>query len=247
MKVIAIYNIKGGVGKTASAVNLAYLASLDGSRTLLWDLDPQGAASFYFKVKAKIKGGSRKLVTGKSNVDDAIHHTDYPNLDLLPADFSNRNLDIFLDQTKKPEKRLQKVIKPLANDYNYVFLDCPPSISSVSESVFAAADILLIPTIPTTLSLQTFQQIMKFFSKENYDSLQLVPFFVMVDRRKQMHRLIVSKPPAMMSNVLESTIPYASEIERMGIHRSPVSTFAYHGKAAQSYVELWDELQSNIL
>ncbi len=247
MKVIAIYNIKGGVGKTASAVNLAYLASLDGSRTLLWDLDPQGAASFYFKVKAKIKGGSRKLVTGKSNVDGAIHHTDYPNLDLLPADFSNRNLDIFLNQTKKPEKRLQKVIKPLANDYSYVFLDCPPSISSVSESVFAAADILLIPTIPTTLSLQTFQQIMKFFSKENYDSLQLVPFFVMVDRRKQMHRLIVSKPPAMMSNVLESTIPYASEIERMGIHRSPVSTFAYHGKAAQSYVELWDELQSNIL
>lgn len=247
MKVIALYNIKGGVGKTASAVNLAYLASLDGSRTLLWDLDPQGAASFYFKIKAKIKDGSRKLVTGKSNADDMIQHTDYPDLDLLPADFSNRNLDIFLDQTKKPAKRVQKVIKSLTDDYRYIFLDCPPSISSTSESVFAATDILLIPTIPTTLSLQTFQQIIKFFNKEDYGPLQLIPFFAMVDRRKHMHRLITSKPPAMMSNVLETIIPYASDIERMGIHRAPIGTFAHQSKAAQSYLELWDEIQSKII
>ncbi|MGB5517197.1 MAG: ParA family protein, partial [Gammaproteobacteria bacterium] len=75
MKIIAIYNIKGGVGKTATAVNLSYLASLDGARTLIWDLDPQGAASYYFRIKAKVKGGGRKLVEGKKDLDDAVKGT----------------------------------------------------------------------------------------------------------------------------------------------------------------------------
>ena len=246
MKVIAIYNIKGGVGKTATAVNLSYLASLDGISTLIWDLDPQAAASFYFKIKAKVKGGGRKLIEGKFDPDDAIRGTDYENLDLLPADFSYRNMDIFLEQIKNPVKRLHKLLKPFSKEYDIIFLDCPPSISSASESVFAATDILLVPTIPTTLSLQTFQQIQKFFSKQDYAPIKVLPFFVMVDRRKQMHRLIVDKPPAFMSNVLQSNVPYASEIERMGIHRAPVGAFAQRSKAARCYLELWQEIRSAI-
>ncbi len=246
MKVIAIYNIKGGVGKTATAVNLSYLASLDGTPTLIWDLDPQGAASFYFKIKAKIKGGGRKLVAGKFNPDDAIRGTDYENLDLLPADFSYRNMDIFLQQAKKPIKRLRKLIKPFSKEYDTVFLDCPPSISSASESVFAATDVLLVPTIPTTLSLRTFQQIQDFFNSQDYAPIKILPFFVMVDRRKQIHRQIIDEPPTFMSNVLKSSIPYASEIERMGIHRTPVSVFAHRSKAARSYLKLWQEIRSNV-
>ena len=90
MKVFAIYNIKGGVGKTASSVNLAYLSALEGARTLVWDLDPQGAATFYFRVKPKVKGGGKKLIEGTGNLDPRIRGTDFDNLDLLPADFSYR-------------------------------------------------------------------------------------------------------------------------------------------------------------
>ena len=71
MRIYAIYNIKGGVGKTTTAVNLAFLAAESGLRTVLWDLDPQGAASFMFRVKPKVKGGGKALIKGKRPLDDA--------------------------------------------------------------------------------------------------------------------------------------------------------------------------------
>ncbi len=243
MKTIAIYNIKGGVGKTATAVNLSYLAAMQGVRTLIWDLDPQAATSYYFRVKPRIKGGGKGLVEGKSDLDAAIRGTDYEYLDLLPADFSYRDMDIILEHTKHPTRRLHKLLKPLAEDYDCIFLDCPPSISSASESVFAAADVLLVPTIPTTLSLRTFKQIRKFFKQQAFDQLNVLPFFAMVDRRKQLHRLIVDHPPSFMANVLKTNIPYASEVERMGVHRAPVCDFAHTSRAARCYSEMWDELR----
>lgn len=247
MKIIAIYNIKGGVGKTASAVNLSFLASLDGANTLLWDLDPQGAASYYCKIKPKVKGGGKKLVEGKIDIEQVIKGTDYENLDLLPADFSYRNMDIFLEHTKSPSKQFNKLLGPFAEEYDYIFLDCPPSISAASESVFAAADILLVPTIPTTLSLRTYQQIMHFLKQQDIGKAKVLPFFVMVDQRKKMHRLIVKHPPSFMTSLLKSYIPYASEVERMGEHRAPVSVFAASSKAARRYQSLWDELREHLL
>ena len=95
--VLATYNIKGGVGKTSAAVNLAYLAANDGARTLLWDLDPQGGSTYLFRVKPKVRGGVRRLVRGKSDVDSLIKGTDHVGLDLLPADFSYRHMDLALD------------------------------------------------------------------------------------------------------------------------------------------------------
>ena len=243
MKIIAIYNIKGGVGKTASAVNLSFLASLDGGNTLLWDLDPQGAASYYCRIKPRVKGGGRKLIEGKIDLDEAIRGTDYEILDLMPADFTYRNMDIFLQDEKDPKERFRRLLEPFAEEYDYIFLDCPPSISALSESVFSVADMLLVPTIPTTLSLRTYQQIIEFFRENDIDEGKLQPFFSMVDIRRKMHRLILQRPPTFMSSVLGSYIPYASEVERMGIHQAPLAVFAARSKAAHSYTSMWDELR----
>jgi chromosome partitioning protein len=158
-RVIATYNIKGGVGKTSAAVNLAHLAARDGARALLWDLDPQAASTYLFRIKPKVRGGARKLVGLRSEVARLIKGTDYQGLDLLPADFSYRHLDLALDGFKRPTRRLAQVLAPLRADYDYIFLDCPPSISLVSESVFEAADALLVPIIPATLSSRTFDQL----------------------------------------------------------------------------------------
>jgi chromosome partitioning protein len=246
VKVLATYNIKGGVGKTATAVNLAYLAAREGAPTLVWDLDPQGAASFYFRIKPRIKGGGRRLVAGKSELEDSIRGTDYEDLDLLPADFSYRNMDLFLEQAKKPERRLHQLLEPLAGEYDYVFLDCPPSISLVSENVFYAADAVLVPTIPTPLSLRTFRQIRKFLAARDLASLKLLPFFAMADRRKQLHRAILDNPPDYLTGLLGTAIPYTSEVERMGILRAPLGSFAGRSWAAQCYENLWAEVKRQL-
>ncbi|ALP52029.1 hypothetical protein Tel_02115 [Candidatus Tenderia electrophaga] len=241
MKTIALYNIKGGVGKTASAVNLAYLSARSGYRTLLWDMDPQAAASYYFRIKAKVKGGVDRLVKPKGDLDDHIKGTDYAMLDLLPADFSSRNLDLILEARKHPTRRIAKLLQALSDDYDLVFIDCAPSISLVSENIFRAADMLLIPTIPTTLSLRTLKQIYDHFRNEDLPTDRLHPFFSMVDRRRQMHRLIIEQPPQTLTLFLSARIPYISEIERMGVARQP-ACIAPASRAAQAYGALWQEL-----
>ena len=120
MSIIAVYNIKGGVGKTASSVNLAYLSSRQGSRTLLCDMDPQGSASFYFRIRSPKKFNSKKLLKGGKHIEENIKGTDFSNLDMLPADFSYRNIDIALDECKKSQQRLRKVLQPLQEEYDRI-------------------------------------------------------------------------------------------------------------------------------
>ncbi len=245
-RILATYNIKGGVGKTSAAVNLAYLAARDGARTLLWDLDPQGASTYLFRVKAKVKGGGRKLVRGKSEVEILIRGTDHERLDLLPADFSYRHMDLALDSAKRPTRRLARVLAPLAGEYDYIFLDCPPSISLVSESVFEATDALLVPLIPATLSSRTLAQLERVLADEADDPPRLLPFFSMVDARKRLHRDVMEEIARGHEGVLETAIPAASDVERMGVHRNVVAEFAPRSRAARAYEDLWREVEGRL-
>lgn len=247
MKVVASYSIKGGVGKTAAAVNLAYCSARDGARTLVWDLDPQGAATFYFRVKPKVKGGARSVLDGDAGLNGFIKGTDYPWLDVLPADFSNRNMDLRLREGKRPKKGLSHVLKPLALHYDHVFLDCPPSISLVSENIFEAADALLIPIVPTTLSLRTYDQLVEFVHQHGrLRGLALLPFFSLVDRRKQLHCQIQRDMAQRCPHLLSTHIPSAIEVERMGVHRQVVARFAARGRAAEAYDALWREIRERL-
>ena len=242
MRVFATYNIKGGVGKTATAVNLAYLSARQGARTLVWDLDPQGAATFYFRVKAKVKGGSRKLIRGKRSIDTTIRGTDFSGLDLLPADFSYRHMDIDLQRTKRPTEQLARLMMPLSLQYDHLFLDCPPSISLVSDGIFIAAGILLVPTIPTTLSLRTLEQLYRHLEDGRPTAPAILPFFCMVDRRKNLHRQLTEMATEMAVPMLETEIPYSSVVEQMGTRRAPLATFAENSPAAHAYRALWAEI-----
>jgi len=245
MKIVALYSIKGGVGKTASAVNLAFIAARQGYRTLLWDLDPQAASSYYFRIKAKVKGGSKDLIAGKRPLDGLIKGTDFDNLDLLPADFSFRNLDLVLDEKKKPTKQLKKLLAPLAADYDIIFLDCPPNISLLSEAVFEATDVLLSPIIPTTLSIRTLDQLHAVIIDKQLD-LALLPFFSMVDKRKKMHQDIMAHLSETYPKLLNTAIPYASDIERMGLEQCPLGAYSHNSRSINAYNALWQEILTRI-
>lgn len=241
MKVIALYNIKGGVGKTAACVNLAYSCAMKGAKTLLWDLDSQGAASYYFNVKPEVKGGTKKLFKTKE-IGALVKETDIEHLDLLPADFSYRHMDLYLDSGKKPKKQMTEFLGRFEKDYDILFLDCPPSFSLVSENVFKSADVMLVPLIPTTLSLRTYEQILSYVGEHKKLSLKLMPFFSMVDRRKKLHLETSGDSQNSISGILQTSVPYLSIIENMGIHRAPVGAFAARSDAAAIFDALWTEV-----
>jgi cellulose biosynthesis protein BcsQ len=238
MKVVATYNIKGGVGKTSTAVNLAYIAARDGARTLLWDLDPQAAATYIFRVRPRVKGGGKRVIRGKRPLEDAVKGTDFERLDLLPADFTYRHMDLMLDAANRPNRQLERVLEPLADDYDLVMLDCPPSISLVSENVLRASDTVLIPLIPTPLSVRTLDQLTDFVRDSGGHRPRLLGFFSMVDRRKRLHREIVSNLPAQRADIAATSIPALSVIEQMALRREPVPYFAPRSVAAQRYEQL---------
>jgi len=245
VRIYATYNIKGGVGKTTTAVNLAYLAAAEsGLRTVLWDLDPQGAASFMFRVKPRVKGGGRALIRGKRPLDDAIKGTDFDNLDLIPADFTYRNMDLLLDGAGGSSRKLSKLLAPLAGEYDAVFLDCPPSISLVSENVLHAADVIVVPLIPTTLSVRTLDQLTEFVAGFNGRRPEVLAFFSMVDRRKKLHKEITENLSLQRSDVAATAVPYLSLVENMSVERAPVTVFAPRSSAARAYRALWAEIRS---
>jgi chromosome partitioning protein len=241
-RVLATYNIKGGVGKTSAAVNLAYLAARDGHATLLWDLDPQGASTYLFRIRPRLKGGARELVALRSPVGELIKGTDHDRLDLLPADFSLRHLDLDLDAFKRPAQRLAKVIEPMRVEYDYIFLDCAPSISLVSESVFEAADALLVPIIPAALSARTFEQLEQLAGHDanGQPGAQVLAFFSMVEVGRTMHRSVMTRMrSAHHVTMLGAGIPDSEDVERMGEERDPVGAFAPASPAAMAYEALW--------
>ena len=244
MRILGVYNIKGGVGKTATAVNIGHRASTEGLRTLIWDLDPQAAATFYLRVKPKVKG-SQKILKGKRDLEAVVKGSDYPDLDLLPSDFSYRNMDLLLGENKKPAVRLLKLLRPLSEYYDLILLDCPPSISLVSENIFRAADALLLPTIPTTLSLRPMEQLLDFM--EGHRLLTPVyAFYSMVDRRKRLHRDVIATPGDRRCTILDTVVPHATEVERMGLERRPVTDYAPRSPAGRAYDALWDEIRTHV-
>ncbi|MBV9660623.1 MAG: ParA family protein [Acidimicrobiales bacterium] len=244
MRVIAAYSIKGGVGKTTTAVNLAYLSAVEGARTLVWDLDPQGAASYMFRVKPRVKGGGRRLVRGRLDVDSLIRGTDFDRLDLLPADLSYRHMDLHLDTTKRPTRQLARVLAPVRDQYDTVVLDCPPSLSLVSESVFEAAARVLVPMVPAPLPARTLDQLQAFLkAREMRRPPKVMAFFTMVDRRRKLHREIITELAGTRPEVLAAEVPASTTFEQMGMRQAPVEIFAPRSSAAAAYRKLWDEIR----
>jgi chromosome partitioning protein len=246
MVTIAIYNLKGGVGKTASAVNLAYLSAKEGFKTVVWDLDPQGSASFYLGVSPAGKNASKKLLESESDLSKAIITTEFENLSIIPADLSARNADILLNDMKQGRKKIGQLLNSIKKTFDVVILDCPPGISLLHDAVFSGSDWVMMPNIPTTLSIRSYETVHDYFEQNDVDLSKLRCFFSMVDHRKNLHHEVMNQ--FYKDKIfLKSYIPYLSDVEKMGLHESPLETYAHSSYAAQCYRDLWKEVRKNCI
>ncbi len=248
MKIIACYSNKGGVGKTATAVNLAHAYATAGKTVLLCDLDPQGASGFYLRVKPSKKLTDARFFEDVERFVKSIRASDFEGLDVLPANMTFRDFDVFLSRMRNKRSRLKKALVAAGSDYDVIILDCPPNFSTLSENIFKAADQIVVPVIPTTLSERTFDQLVSFFDQKGLPKKKLRAFFSMVQRRKTLHvETMMTMRKLYRKRFLQASVPFAADIERMGQNRAPVSIFAGRSAVSAAYIALYDELENGVV
>ncbi len=233
MATIAVYSLKGGVGKTTLAVNLAWgSATLSSRQTLLWDLDPQAASTFLVSDSRHKKDAAQAVFAKDVAPDKLITSTAIDRLDLLAADTSLRGLDhLFFSLGKR--KRLSKLIETLEKSYDRIILDCPPGLTETSEQAMRAADLILVPVIPSPLSRRALDDVVAYLDREHGGHAPILPVFSMVDRRRMLHKTALEADPKW------PVIPMASAVEQMAVRRMPVGAFAAKSPAGEAFAALW--------
>lgn len=240
MATVAVYSVKGGVGKTTLAANLAWCsASISCRETLLWDLDASGGAAFLLGVDPKKKKQADSVFSRKNEPRELVRKTEYSRLHILPADESIRSLDNQLMQIGK-KKRLTKLNDAMAKKYDRIVLDCPPVLNELSTQIMRAADLVIVPLPPSPLSTRAFELVAAEVKSIGKKRPPILPVLSMIDMRRTLHRQARGQSPDW------PVIPLASAVEQCAVRQQPVGAFAPRSPAAQGFAQLWTAIERKL-
>ena len=247
-KIIALANQKGGVGKTTTAINLASSFALEGYKTLLVDADPQANATSGVGISTKnIKAGIYEALINQSAIEDILLSTKIPNLKLLPTSIDLVGAEMELIDIPNREKLLRQVLAPIKDNYDFIIIDCAPSLGLITLNALTAANSILIPTQCEYFALEGLGKLLNTInivrSKFNL-GLQLEGILVtMFDSRLRLaHQVLEELKEHFKEKVFETIIRRNSKISEAPSFGEPVVTYDKNSMGAINYISLAKEI-----
>lgn len=243
-KTVAILNQKGGVGKTTTAVNLTACIGAEGKKTLLIDIDPQGNSTSGFGVdKRKTEVSSYEVLTGARTAKEAIIKTAFENVDLIASNMNLAGAELEIIDKKNREALLKTAIGPIWNSYDYIFLDCPPSLGLITLNALSCADTFLVPIQCEYYALEGLSQLMATVRQikrlyNPYIDLEGV-LLTMYDGRLNLTQQVVEEVKKFFpKKVFKTTIPRNVRLSEAPSFGQPVLYYDKSSKGAIAYCEL---------
>ena len=247
-RVLAISNQKGGVGKTTTAVNLATAMAAIHKRVLIIDLDPQGNASTSLGIDKKHREvNTYHLLLGDAELNDAVVHTAVPDLSAIPSGVDLAGAELELIDVENRHARLKKALEKQGDEWDFILIDCPPSLGLLTLNALVAADAVMVPLQAEFLALEGISQLVRTIErvKKSFNpTLELQGIVLtMVDKRNNLSEMVESDVREYFGGkVYTTTIPRNVRISEAPSHGKPVLLYDFQSKGARAYLDLAGEV-----